>query len=74
MEGEFLSMSHQTAQPVNQADIRFDTMEDSKLAQDHIIICGMVENIRHFVLPLRADHCTTISPIVILHDEAPNPK
>jgi hypothetical protein len=71
MEGEFLSMCQLTAKPVNKEDIRFDTMEDSKLAQDHIIICGMVENIRHFVMPLRALHCSIISPIVILHDEIP---
>lgn len=29
----------------------------------------MVENIRHFVMPLRADHLIDPSPIVILHDE-----
>lgn len=49
-------------------------MEDSKLAQNHIIICGMVENIRYFVMPLRALHCSVISPIVILHDEVPPSK
>ena len=34
----------------------------------------MVENIRHFVTPLRANHLSQISPIVILHEEKPNPK
>jgi hypothetical protein len=29
----------------------------------------MVENIRHFVMPLRAEHLTDPSPIVILHDQ-----
>jgi hypothetical protein len=49
-------------------------MENSKLAEKHIIICGMVENIWHFVMPLRADHCVEPSPIVILHDELPSAK
>jgi hypothetical protein len=29
----------------------------------------MVENIKHFVMPLRAEHLLDPSPIVILHDE-----
>jgi len=44
------------------------------LAIDHIIICGMVENIGHFVKPLRAGHCINPSPIVIMHDEVPSTK
>lgn len=46
----------------------FETLQDSKLAENHIIICGMVENMRNFVMPLRAKHLKTISPIVILHE------
>jgi hypothetical protein len=34
----------------------------------------MVENIRHFVMPLRAEHLNETSPIVILHDEEPTTK
>lgn len=34
----------------------------------------MVENIRHFVMPLRADHLREPAPIVILHDEPPTIK
>jgi hypothetical protein len=49
-------------------------MYDSMLAENHIVICGMVENIKHFVLPLRAEHCLEPSPIVILHDELPTAK
>ena len=49
-------------------------MEDSMLAEDHIIICGMVENIKYFVMPLRAGHCNNPSPIVILHTELPTAK
>jgi hypothetical protein len=53
---------------VQKADIEFKTLKDSKLAENHIIICGMVENIKHFVMPLRADYLLDPSPIVILHD------
>ena len=54
---------------VQKADIEFKTLKDSKLAENHIIICGMVENIKHFVMPLRAEYLLDPSPIVILHDE-----
>ena len=54
---------------MQKADIEFKTLKDSKLAENHIIICGMVENIKHFVMPLRADYLLDPSPIVILHDQ-----
>jgi hypothetical protein len=44
------------------------------LAENHIIICGMVENIKYFVMPLRAGYNKDPSPIVILHDEVPTAK
>jgi len=44
------------------------------LATDHIIVCGMVENIKYFVMPLRAGFNKDPSPIVILHDELPTAK
>jgi len=67
-------MCQTASKPVNREDIIFESMEDSMLAEDHIIICGMVENIIHFVMPLRTDHCQDPSPIVILHDELPTAK
>jgi len=72
--GDWLNHLQTVAKPVNKEDIIFDTMENSKLAEKHIIICGMVENIWHFVMPLRADHCIEPSPIVILHEELPTTK
>jgi hypothetical protein len=42
------------------------------LAEDHIIIVGIVDNIKYFVMPLRANHSKEISPIVILNDEVLN--
>lgn len=74
MEGDWLNVCQTAAKPVNKEDIIFDTMQDSMLAENHIIICGMVENIRYFVMPLRANHCKEVSPIVILHDELPSAK
>lgn len=69
IDGDWLNLQKMTAKPVNREDIIFDSMENSMLAEGHIIICGMVENIKHFVLPLRADHMKNPLPIVILHDE-----
>lgn len=74
IEGDWINMCQTASKPVNKEDIIFDTMEDSMLAENHIIICGMVENIIYFVMPLRADHCKDPAPIVILHDELPSAK
>ena len=66
---DWLDMCHRASKEVQRQDIEFKTLQDSKLAENHIVICGMVENIRHFVMPLRAEHLIDPSPIVILHDE-----
>lgn len=67
-------MCQVASKPIQQSDIIFPTLKDSKLAENHIIICGMVENIKQFVIPLRAKYLHDPSPIVILHDELPTPK
>lgn len=41
------------------------------LAVDHIIICGIVQNIKHFIEPLRSATCEKLTPIVILHEDLP---
>jgi hypothetical protein len=74
LDGDWLNIQKVASKPVNREDIIFETMEASMLAEGHIIICGMVENIKHFVLPLRADHMKSPLPIVILHDELLSPK
>ena len=74
IEGDWINLCQTETKSVNKEDIIFDTMEESMLAENHIIICGMVENIIHFVMPLRADHCKEPSPIVILHDDLPSNK
>ena len=33
-------------------DVEFFTLENSKLAEDHIVVCGIVDNLQHFVAPL----------------------
>lgn len=52
-------------------DIIFKSMEHNILAEEHIIICGMVENIKYFLMPLRAGYNNNPTPIVILHTELP---
>ena len=71
LEGDWVHFCHLTQNPVKLEDIKFSTLKDSKLAKDHIIICGIVENIRGFVIPLRALHLKNLSPIVIFHEEEP---
>ena len=60
---------HMTENPVAMEDITFYSLENSMLAVDHIIICGIVDNINSFIQPLRASHLKEPSPIVILNDE-----
>jgi hypothetical protein len=67
-EIDFNNVRQLAPRQVQKSDIEFKTLKDSKLAENHIIICGMVENIKHFVMPLRAEHLLDPSPIVILHD------
>jgi hypothetical protein len=74
IDGDWLNLCQLAAKPVAKEDIIFKTLEDSKLAENHIIICGMVENIRHFVMPLRAKYLNEPSPIVILNEELPAQK
>lgn len=69
IEGDWLRMCHISQAPIQKNDIIFKTLEGSKLVENHIIICGMAENIRHFVMPLRAKYLHDPSPIVILHEE-----
>mmetsp|Transcript_32526 Transcript_32526/g.42970 ORF Transcript_32526/g.42970 Transcript_32526/m.42970 type:complete len:105 (+) Transcript_32526:861-1175(+) len=69
IDGELFNVCQVSPQPVLKDDIIFETLQESKLAENHIIICGMVENLRYFVMPLRAKHLQTIQPIVILNED-----
>ena len=72
LEGDWIHFCHLTQNPVKLEDIKFSTLKDSKLAKDHIIICGMVENMRGFVIPLRALYLKKLAPIVIFNEEEPS--
>jgi potassium large conductance calcium-activated channel subfamily M alpha protein 1 len=65
---------HLTNEKVSLKDVTFRTLEDSILAMNHVILCGLVSNLINFVLPLRAKHLTTYPPIVILNDHEPTEK
>ena len=52
-------------------DVKFETLENSKLAENHIVVCGIVDNIYQFVAPLRALHLQ-VQPIVIMNEDLPN--
>ena len=63
-----------TNERVSLKDVTFKTLEDSILATNHVILCGMVSNLINFVLPLRSKYLSTYPPIVILNDHEPTEK
>jgi hypothetical protein len=65
---------HMSPIRVNLADVTFETMYNSELADQHILVCGLVANLFNFVMPLRAKYLEQISTIVILHIEKPSDK
>ena len=77
LTGEFLNLDdgfHLAPSKINLADVTFKTMENNILATQHIILCGLVPNLRNFVLPLRAKYLDTYPPIIILHVNPPTEK
>lgn len=77
LTGEFISLEdgfHLSPSKTNLIDVSFKTMENNILATNHIILCGLVSNLRNFVLPLRAKYLEKYPPIVILHVSPPTEK
>ncbi|CAD8157114.1 unnamed protein product [Paramecium pentaurelia] len=66
--------SHLTNEKVGLKDVTFKTLQDSILAQNHVILCGLVANLINFILPLRSKYLITYPPIVILNDQEPSEK
>ena len=56
------------------SDVTKETMNGNILATNHIIVSGLVQNIYHFVVPLRSKYLNRIPPIVILNEEKPDSK
>lgn len=71
IDGEWLNICPYSTKPIVKEEITYNSMKDTTLAVNHIIVCGMVENIKYLVMPLRAGYNRDPSPIVILHDELP---
>jgi len=77
LTGEFLNLEdgfHLSSSKINLSDVTFKTMENNILANNHIILCGLVPNLRNFILPLRAKHLDKYPPILILHVNPPTEK
>ena len=77
LTGEFISLEdgfHLSPSKTLLIDVSFKTMENNILATNHIILCGLVSNLRNFVLPLRAKYLDKYPPIVILHVSPPTEK
>lgn len=48
------------------------TEDDEKAFQNHVIVCGNVSQLFHFVLPLRARHLKPLRTILIFDPEPPS--
>jgi len=68
------SNCHTVIKSINLPDVTFKSMESNILAKNHIILCGMADNLSKFVIPLRSKHLTELMPIVILHTKPPTEK
>ena len=58
-----------TAKTNDTKKIRYITknsLEDNPKIRNHIIVCGINQNLYHFILPLRAKYLKDVQPIVIL--------
>ena len=77
LSGEFINLEegfHLSPTRTNLVDVTFKSMNDNILATGHIILSGLVSNLRNFILPLRAKHLEKYPPIVILHSHPPTDK
>ncbi|EWS75923.1 calcium-activated potassium channel protein (macronuclear) [Tetrahymena thermophila SB210] len=55
-------------------DVSFESLENNILAQNHIILCGAVDNFINFIMPLRAKHLDNYPAIILLNDKEPTEK
>jgi len=77
LSGEYLNLEegfHVAPAKISLSDITFKSMENNILAHNHIILCGMVPNLKNFILPLRAKYLEQYPPIVLLHTSPPSEK
>lgn len=37
--------------------------------ENHIIVCGIVQNMKHLLMPLRCQSLKTINQVIILHND-----
>lgn len=59
---------------VSLEEITFATLEGKNVVKDHIILCGLSENLQKFFIPLRHKSLKKCHPIVILNEEPPGPQ
>jgi hypothetical protein len=61
-----------TSNRIELNDVSYSTMKNNILATNHIIVAGMINNLVHFVIPLRSKTLTRYPPIIIFDTKAPN--
>jgi hypothetical protein len=53
-------------------EITFSSLEGKNIVKDHIILCGLSDNLQKFFIPLRHKSLKMFPSIVILHEEPPD--
>lgn len=53
-------------------EITFNTLEGKSIVQNHIILCGLSDNLQKFFIPLRHKSLKKFPSIVILHESYPD--
>ena len=53
-------------------EITFNTLENKNIVKDHILLCGLSDNLQKFFIPLRHKSLKNFPSIVILHETPPD--
>eukprot|EP00753_Platysulcus_tardus_P021483 PLAT9022.1.p1 GENE.PLAT9022.1~~PLAT9022.1.p1 ORF type:complete len:1547 (-),score=755.29 PLAT9022.1:64-4188(-) len=61
-------MTREHAPPLEEVTLH-SVGEDMPDMVDHVLVCGSISNLYHFLLPLRDSRLDRVKPIVILHPE-----
>lgn len=63
---------HVLNQEVSLEEVTFETLEDKPVAHNHIVLCGLSDNLQKFFVPLRPKWLKAFPLIVILHESPPD--
>ncbi|KRX03636.1 hypothetical protein PPERSA_04188 [Pseudocohnilembus persalinus] len=73
-QNKWFQECYTTKERINLKDVTFKTLQNNILAIDHIILCGLENNLLNFLIPLRSKYLQKYPTIVILNEEPPSEK